>query len=134
MENNQEEVIIEDNAKPLEKNGPKVKKRKAPLIVAIVLTIIGLVAFAFYLLYISAAFALFGGDNGWATVIGAILLLPLAILIGMLTVALNIAGVVNSAVSISSEIKKIKVWGIVLTVLNALMIIATLTLFLIIVL
>ncbi len=120
----QDEPVAKELAKPQ-------KKRKVPLSISAIFTVIGAIVFGFYLLYLLSTYQLI--ISGDATGLLAIFLLPLCILIGLVAIALNIVGLINAIISIHSDISKVKIWGIILTVLTALMITATCAIFFILI-
>ena len=105
-----------------------MRKRKAPLAVGATFAIIGAVIFAIYVVYMVINIQYL--TSGDATGLIAILLLPLAILIGLASCVLNLVGLINSIFAIRSDIPRVKMWGIILTVITALLIIAAILVFL----
>ena len=122
--NNQEEAQAKELQRPQ-------RKRKAPLAVGATFAIIGAIVFGIYLIYLLSTYQLI--NSGDASGLFAIFLLPICIFIGLVSIVLNIVGLINSIVAIRSDLSNVKTWGIILTVATALMIIATCAIFFILI-
>lgn len=134
-EKNDEIVYINPGEIPPEQNqtqvvpelkGPR-RKRKAPLTVSAVFTVIGAVVFALYVIYMISMFQMLSSHD--ASGIFAIFVLPVAILIGLIAMALNLTGMINAIFAIPSDITRVKTWGIILTILNVLFMLAAVGIF-----
>ena len=136
MENNEQNDVFKndmqmpaDMQKAQELQAPK-RKRKAPLTVGAIFTIIGTIVFGFYVLYMfTIGQAITSND---ASGFLAIFILPLAILIGMASCILNLVGLINSICAIRSDISGVKKWGIILTIISTLLIVAAVAVFFIV--
>ena len=131
MENNEQNInnVTPQEDKPIQQLKKPMKKRKAPLTVGSIFTFISVPAFIIYLGYLLLTYQSINSGEAGQTFVGALFLLPLAIFIGILVIAFSLVAGINSAFAIRSDIKKVKTWGIVLTVLNFMLIVAAVVLF-----